>query len=85
MPQGSVVSSILFLNYMNDIPSVNKYSKICLYADEVKLYKSINSVQNINDLQSDINNFSRPTWCNSWFLKINLKQRAVIDFGPAST
>ena len=43
-PQGSVVSSLLFLIYMNDIPSVIKHSKICLYAGDVKLYKSISSV-----------------------------------------
>ena len=68
---------------MNDLPSVIKHSKICLYADNVKLYKSISSVQDINDLLSDINNFS--AWCNSWSLKINLKECTVTDFGPAST
>ena len=40
VPQGSVLSSILFLLYMNDLPQVIKHSKICLFADNVKLYTS---------------------------------------------
>ena len=43
VPQGSVLSSILFLLYMNDLPQVIKNSKICLFADDVKLYTSVNS------------------------------------------
>ena len=37
-PQGSVISSLLFLIYIDDLPSVIKHSKIYLYADDVKLY-----------------------------------------------
>ena len=44
VPQGSVLSSILFLLYMNDLPQVIKNSKICLFADHVKLYTSVNSL-----------------------------------------
>ena len=68
---------------MNDLPPVIKLSKIFLYADVVKHYKSSSPVQDINDLQSDINNFS--AWCNSWFFKINLKKYAVTNFSPFST
>ena len=59
--QAPAVSSLIFLIYVNDLPSVIKHSKICLYAD-VKLYICVSSVQDINDLQSDINNFS--VWFN---------------------
>jgi hypothetical protein len=37
MLQGSVVSSILFLIYINDLPLAVKNSEICLYVDDVKL------------------------------------------------
>ena len=40
---------------MNDLTSVIGHSKICLYVDNVKLCKSISSIQSINSLQSDIN------------------------------
>ena len=43
VPQESVLSSILFLLYMNDLPQVIKNSQICLFADDVKLYTSVNS------------------------------------------
>ena len=38
VPQGSVLGSILFLLYINDLPSVVNNSKIKLFADDSKLY-----------------------------------------------
>ena len=65
---------------MNDLPSVIKHSKICLYADDVKLYKPIISSQDIINLQSEIDHLF--SWCKEWSLKLNLKKCAVLDFGP---
>ena len=65
---------------MNDLPSVIKHSKICFYADDVKLFKPIISSLDIINLQSDIDNLS--SWCKEWSLKLNLKKCAVLDFGP---
>ena len=53
--QGSVLSSILFTIYINDLPSVIHHSNICLFADDVKLYNSIATQADIENLQSDIN------------------------------
>ena len=69
-----------FLIYMNDLPSVIKHSKNCLYVDDVKLQEPIISSQDIINLQSAIDNLS--SWCKKWPLKRNLKKCAVLDFGP---
>ena len=80
VPQGSVLSSILFLLYMNDPPQVIKNSKICLFADDVKLYTSINSLQDKQNLQNDIN--ALVDWCRSWNLKLNLKKFSALNMSP---
>ena len=80
VPQGSVLSSILFLLYMNDLPQVKKNSKICLFADDVKLYTSVNSLQDKQNLQNDINALA--DWCRSWNLKLNLKKCSTLNIGP---
>ena len=54
-PQGSVLSSTLFTIYINDLPFVIHHSNICLFADDVKLYKSIATQADIENIQSDIN------------------------------
>ena len=55
VPQGSVLGPILFLIYVNDIPSVVD-SHLLLFADDIKLYRRIQSENDTVQLQEDINN-----------------------------
>ena len=41
-PQGSILGHILLLICVNDLPSSIQYSRILLFADNAKLYRSIN-------------------------------------------
>ena len=41
MPQWSNLGPILFLIFINDLPSVLKYSECLLYADDAKFYKTV--------------------------------------------
>ena len=45
VPQGTVLAPLLFLCYINDLPSIVK-SKIRMYADDTLIY---NTIHNIND------------------------------------
>ena len=73
VPQGSILSSLLFLIYLNDIEEGIK-SEISLFADDVAL---LNKFQNTNTLEREIN--SDLTVLNKWANKWNM------DFNPTKT
>ena len=69
VPQGSVLGHLLFLLYINDLPS-NVTSKIRLYADDVILYREIHSAEDIIKLQKDLDIIAQ--WVHTWLMKLNL-------------
>ena len=73
VPQGSILSSLLFLIYLNDIEK-GIISEISLFADDVAL---LNKFQNTNTLEREIN--SDLTVLNKWANKWNM------DFNPTKT
>ena len=53
VPQGSVLGPLLFILYVNDLPS--EVSSFCkLFADDVKLYKDLENLEDFEMIQNDI-------------------------------
>ena len=75
IPQGSILASILFAIYVNDL--LNYFSSQCkMFADDAKIYnKSINH----DIVQMDINDMV--TWSTDWCLYFNTKKYNVLHGG----
>ena len=57
VPQGTVLGPLMFLLYINDITQ-GMDSPLRLFADDCLLYRVINSVEDSNRLQGDLNRLS---------------------------
>ena len=68
VPQGTVLAPLLFLCYINDITSKIS-SKIKLYADDVLIYRTINSKEDCRILQSDLSVLQN--WALTWQMHFN--------------
>ena len=56
VPQGSILGPLLYIIFMNSISHIplSSGAKVILYADDILLYKPINSAEDTNRLQKDI-------------------------------
>ena len=77
VPQGSNLGPLLFLIFINDLPGRVKCSTL-LYADDLKIYKTINSPEDNIALQEDINNIQ--DWCISNNLHLNISKCKTMSF-----
>ena len=75
VPQGSVLGPLLFNIYVNDIPDTVK-SPILLFADDIKIFRSIKTREDYTQLQLDLNCLSE--WSLKWKLKFNVSKCNVL-------
>ena len=77
VPQGSILGSLLFLIYINDLPEISRHIKMVMYADDTTLYC------NLGDLSEDIIN-TELTKVSEWLaankLSLNVKKTKCMVF-----
>jgi hypothetical protein len=81
VPQGCIISPILFSIYISDISK--KLSKTHgLFADDISLWKANRNIQNLEkDLQKEVNNVE--SYCHEWCLSINIAKTTYTVFTTA--
>ena len=77
-PQGSILGLLLFLIFVNDLPTNVTPSRVLLFADDVKIAFPISCLDNCNQLQGDITKLLE--WSNLWKLHFNEEKCRVMDF-----
>ena len=75
VPQGSVLGPLLFLCYINDVPS-HAQSKVRLFADDTVMYITIKSENDSKQLQYDLTRLER--WKKDWQTSFNPTKCKVI-------
>lgn len=78
VPQGSHLGPILFILAINDVTSCIRNSEILVFADDMKIFKSICSSGDRVNLQADIDSFC--TWCSKNGLNLNPAKCQTMTF-----
>lgn len=79
LPQGGVLSPVLFLIAINDLPLDDPHIKHSLFADDVAIWKSGKNIKFLEcQMQTLLNKVQ--TWCNLWGFKISVTKSCFVLF-----
>ena len=78
VPQGSVLGPLLFAIYVNDLPLIVS-SNLFMFADNLKLYRSITQPLDTMLLQHDVNTLFH--WTQTWLLNLSIPKCYVMSVG----
>jgi Reverse transcriptase (RNA-dependent DNA polymerase) len=78
IPQGSHLGPLLFIIFINDIPSCFRTMKSLLYADDLKVFFPVCKAEDITNAQSELDSLSR--WCSVNRLSLNLGKCKALRF-----
>ena len=84
VPQGSILGPLLFVLFINDISTgITSGTNICLFADDTKIWRSMNCVEDCNILQNDIDYLH--DWCISNKMKFHSDKCKVVSINTKSS
>jgi hypothetical protein len=78
VPQGSVLGNFLFNLFINDLCSSVHYCKFLIFADDLKIFRLINSPHDCLLLQCDINSVSDS--CIANYMRLNTAKQRVVSY-----
>ena len=81
IPQGSVLGPTLFVLFVNDLPQVVE-SPVALFADDTKVFREIQSDEDRQKLQQDIDELL--IWSKKWQLPFNESKCKVMHYGKTN-
>jgi hypothetical protein len=76
VPQGSILGPLLFVLYINDMPSVVRSIDIALFADDAKCIMKISSDEDCRSMQADLDRLFE--WGNTWSMCFNVNKCKVL-------
>ena len=76
VPQGSILGPLLFLLYINDLPSVTSLCTTALFADDSKCFTEIRSFDDCTSLQNDLNRLV--DWSSTWKMDFNASKCKIL-------
>jgi hypothetical protein len=82
VPQGTILGSLLFLFYINDLPE-NVKANVKLFADDCLLYKEINNISDGQDFQNDLK--ALESLEIEWQMSFNADKCFIIIAGTKNT
>lgn len=78
VPQGSHVGPLLFNIFINDISDCFLSSKFLLFADDLKLFRTVVTSEDCQLLQDDLNRFTQ--WCHNNGMELNVSKCKLMKF-----
>ena len=82
VPQGTVLGPILFLIFINDINTCIEHSTIRFFADDTRLIKAIDTIEDVNKLQHDLDEVTK--WSDKNNMKLHQNKSELLQhiFNP---
>ena len=77
VPQSSIVGTLLFKLFINDVADNLLIAEVLIFADDIKLFLQISEYQDQNALQKDSNLIYTPSWGRKWWIKQEIEPSKI--------